>query len=120
MEKLETLRKCIGGYDSALIAFSGGVDSTFLAKVAAEVLGERLLLVTATSCTYPISELADAKLLAERLGVKHRVIVSEEIDIPGFARNTPDRCYHCKHELFTHLKKIAAEERLSAVFEDHN
>jgi uncharacterized protein len=111
------LQEFIGTFDSALIAFSGGVDSTFLAKVAAGVLGERVLLVTATSCTYPASELADAKRLAQQLNIKHHVIVSEEIDIPGFSENTPDRCYHCKHELFSQLKKLAVDEGLAAVFE---
>lgn len=117
MDKLEQLQSFIGRYDSALIAFSGGVDSTFLAKVAAGVLGERVLLVTATSCTYPASELAEAKRLAEQLGIKHSVIVSEELDIPGFAQNTPDRCYHCKHELFSQLCTIAKENGLNVVFE---
>lgn len=117
MNKLEKLQSFIGTFDSALIAFSGGVDSTFLAKVAAGVLGERLLLVTATSCTYPASELADAERLAEQLGIRHRVIVSEEIDIPAFTRNMPDRCYHCKHKLFSQLKKIADDEKLAVVFE---
>lgn len=117
MNKLEKLQEIIAHYDSALVAFSGGVDSTFLAKVASGVLGERLLLVTATSCTYPASELADAKRLAGDLGTRHKVIVSEEIDIPGFAQNTPDRCYHCKHELFSQLTKLAAQEGLAAVFE---
>ncbi|MBN1761297.1 MAG: ATP-dependent sacrificial sulfur transferase LarE [Chitinispirillaceae bacterium] len=117
MSRVAQLQEFIARYDSVLIAFSGGVDSTFLAKVAAEVLGERVLLVTATSCTYPASELADAKRLAADLGIRHKVIVSEEIDIPGFAQNTPDRCYHCKHELFSHLLAIAREEGLAAVFE---
>jgi uncharacterized protein len=117
MDKLEQLKKFIAGYDSALIAFSGGVDSTFLAKVTAGVLGERVLLVTATSCTYPASELAEAQRLAQQLDIRHRVIVSEELDIPGFAGNTPDRCYHCKHELFSLLSTIAREDGLAAVFE---
>lgn len=117
MNKLEELQNIIRSYDSALIAFSGGVDSTFLAKVASMVLGDRILLVTATSCTYPESELESAKRLAKQLGLRHRVVLSEEIDIPGFADNTPDRCYHCKHELFSLLVQIAQEEQLAAVFE---
>ena len=117
MEKLEQLRHYLAKYDSALIAFSGGVDSTFLAKVAAGIPGKQVLLVTATSCTYPASELAEAKRLAEKLDLRHQVIISEEIDIPAFARNTPDRCYHCKHELFSQLLTIARKEGLAAVFE---
>jgi len=117
MSRLDDLKTCISNYDSALVAFSGGVDSTFLAKVASMVLGERVLLVTATSCTYPASELETAKRLAADLGMRHKVILSEEIDLPGFSDNTPDRCYHCKHELFSILKTIAEQEGLAVVFE---
>jgi pyridinium-3,5-biscarboxylic acid mononucleotide sulfurtransferase len=117
MGQIDDLKRVISSYDSALVAFSGGVDSTFLAKVASLVLGDRLLLVTATSCTYPASELEDAKALAKQLGMKHRIIVSEEIDLPAFANNTPDRCYYCKYALFSQLVKIAQDEKLSAVFE---
>ncbi len=117
MDKLENLKKIIMKYDSAVIAFSGGVDSTFLARISGEILDDKLLLVTAASCTYPASELAEAKHLASVLGLKHRIINTEELDIPAFAQNTPDRCYLCKHELFTKIKKIALEENYSAVFE---
>lgn len=117
MNKLELLKQFIGSYNTALIAFSGGVDSTFLAKVAAGVLEKHILLITATSCTYPASELEDAKRLAKQLNVRHEVIVSEELNIPGFAQNTPDRCYHCKHELFSRLTERAQRDGIAAVFE---
>jgi len=116
----ERIKEIISGYKSAIIAFSGGVDSTYLAAVAKDVLKERLLLVTATSSTYPFYELTEAKNLAKELNIKHRVIVSEEVDIPGFSDNPPDRCYYCKGELFSLIKKIADEDGYDAVFEGSN
>ena len=119
-EKIEILKKRLGEYSSAAIAFSGGVDSTFLARVAKDVYGDNLLLVTATSSTYPFYELEEAKSLAALLGIKHRIIVSEEIDIPGYADNPPDRCYYCKSELFGKIKFITQKEGFDAVFDGSN
>ena len=110
--KLKSLRELLGRYKSAVIAFSGGVDSTFLAKVAGEVYGSRLLLITATSSTYPFYELDEAKSLATLLGIKHKIIVSEELEIPGYSDNPPDRCYYCKSELFDKVKYIARSGRI--------
>ena len=118
--KLKILRGLLGSYKSAVIAFSGGVDSTFLARIAREVYGDKLLLITATSSTYPFYELEEAKSLAILLGIKHRVIVSEEIDIPGYSENPPDRCYYCKSELFGKIKYIASQENFEAVFDGSN
>jgi uncharacterized protein len=118
--KLDTLKELLSSYKSAVIAFSGGVDSTFLAKVASEIFGKRLLLVTATSSTYPFYELDEAKKLARDLGIAHRVIVSEELEIPGYSDNPPDRCYYCKSELFGKIKYIAGEEDYEAVFDGSN
>jgi pyridinium-3,5-biscarboxylic acid mononucleotide sulfurtransferase len=120
LEKLAKLKQKIGAFKSAVIAFSGGVDSTFLARVSRDVLGEHALLVTATSSTYPYYELEEAKKLAEMLGMKQRVIVSEEIDIPGFSDNPPDRCYYCKNELFSLIRHIAGQEGFEAVFDGSN
>jgi len=119
-EKLIILQNRLKEYKSAVIAFSGGVDSTFLARIAKDVYGENLLLITATSSTYPFYELEEAKSLAIFLGIKHRIIVSEEIDIPGYADNPPDRCYYCKSELFGKIKYIANEEGYEAVFDGSN
>ena len=119
-DKLELLLTRLKEYKSAVIAFSGGVDSTFLARVSKDVFGDSLLLITATSSTYPFYELDEAKSLATLLGIKHKVIVSEEIDIPGFADNPPDRCYYCKSELFGKIKYIASGEHYEAVFDGSN
>ncbi|MBD3420438.1 MAG: ATP-dependent sacrificial sulfur transferase LarE [Chitinivibrionales bacterium] len=120
MEKLQKLKEIIGAYHSAVIAFSGGVDSTFLARVARDVLGDKLLLLTATSSSYPFHELEEAKKFAAQMGVAQRVIVSEEIDIPGYSDNPPDRCYYCKSELFTLVKHIAEKDNYEAVFDGSN
>ena len=119
-EKLEILKTRLEAYKGAVIAFSGGVDSTFLACIAKDVYGDNLLLITASSSTYPFYELEEAKLLASLLGIKHKIIVSEEIDIPGYADNPPDRCYYCKSELFGKIKYIASEEGYEAVFDGSN
>jgi uncharacterized protein len=119
-DKLELLLTQLKKYKSAVIAFSGGVDSTFLARIAKDVFGDNLLLITANSSTYPFYELDEAKSLAALLGIKHKIIVSEEIDIPGYADNPPDRCYYCKSELFGKIKFIATGERYEAVFDGSN
>jgi uncharacterized protein len=119
-EKLKNLKARLNTYKSAVIAFSGGVDSTFLARIAKDVYGENMLLITATSSTYPFYELEEAKSLALTLGIKHRVIVSEEIDIPGYADNPPDRCYYCKSELFGKIKYIAQKEGIEVVLDGSN
>jgi uncharacterized protein len=119
-DKLIRLKASLHNFKSAVIAFSGGVDSTFLARVAKDVYGENLLLITATSSTYPFYELEEAKALAVMLGIKHRLIVSEEIDIPGYADNPPDRCYYCKSELFGKIRFIALEEGYEVVFDGSN
>jgi uncharacterized protein len=119
-EKLVILKAGLIKFKSAVIAFSGGVDSTFLARIAKEVYGDNLLLITATSSTYPFYELEEAKSLASLLGIKHRIIVSEEIEIPGYADNPPDRCYYCKSELFGKIRYIGIKEGYEAVFDGSN
>ncbi|HBE40736.1 MAG TPA: ATP-dependent sacrificial sulfur transferase LarE [Bacteroidales bacterium] len=119
-DKLKILTELMQKYRSAVIAFSGGVDSTFLARVAKDVYGDKLLLITATSSTYPFYELDEAKSLAALLEINHRIIVSEELEIPGYSDNPPDRCYYCKNELFTKVKYIAGKEGYEAVFDGSN
>jgi len=114
------LKAYLKRYKSAVIAFSGGVDSTFLARIAKDVYGDKLLLITATSSTYPSYELEEAKSLALLLGIRHTIIESEELDIRGYSENPPDRCYYCKSELFRKIKRVALEEGYEAVFDGSN
>ncbi len=118
--KWEALTACLRGMGSALIAFSGGVDSTFLLHAARAALGDRILAVTATSPTYPEAEKREAERIGREWGVRHRFVVSNELEIPGFSANPPDRCYHCKKELFGILAAIAREEGLAAVCDGTN
>jgi uncharacterized protein len=120
MDKLNQLDAIIGKYKSAVVAFYGGVDSTFLAWACKRVLGDKVLLVTARSSTYPESELDGAKQTAGQLEIKQRIIVSEEIDIPGFSDNPPHRCYYCKKELFSKITGIARAEGYDVVFDGSN
>lgn len=120
MKKYKKLIDLLKQYKSAVIAFSGGVDSTFLSYSVREALGDNILLVTATSSTYPSSELEEAKDLAKKMGLEHLVIHSEELEIPGFSENPPDRCYHCKKELFSQIKNIAREKNYDVVLDGNN
>jgi uncharacterized protein len=121
MEKEKNLIRRLQDMGSLLVAFSGGVDSTYLLHVAKDAVGvENLLAVTATSSTYPLSELEEAKSLAKGAGVRHRVITSEELEIKGFQDNPPDRCYYCKGELFSKLWKVAGAEALAWVADGSN
>ncbi|MCC5909063.1 MAG: ATP-dependent sacrificial sulfur transferase LarE [Clostridiaceae bacterium] len=118
--KLVSLKKHLKELESVAIAYSGGVDSTFLLKVAHDVLGKDVVAVTAQSSTYPEREFNEAKEYAEKFGAKHIVIVSEELDIEGFAKNPVDRCYYCKHELFTKIREVADQNNIKYVLDGSN
>ena len=105
---------------SLAIAFSGGVDSTFLLGVAHLVLGNNALAITATSSTYPERELKEAIAYAKSIGAEHIIIRSEELDIQGFAENPQNRCYHCKRELFSKVVQIAHERSIAYVADGSN
>ena len=118
--KLERLRAQLREIGSAAVAFSSGVDSTFLLRVAHEELGENVVAVTARSHSFPKRELDEAAAFCAREGVRHEIIDSEELDIPGFVANPPDRCYHCKKALFGKLIAFAQANGLAAVLEGSN
>jgi len=119
-EKYARLKALLKEWERVLVAFSGGVDSTFLLKVAHDVLGGDVLAVIATSETYPEKETQEAVLLAESMNVPYRVIQSCEMENPDFVSNPPDRCYHCKMELFSRLRAIADEENIPYVLDGAN
>jgi pyridinium-3,5-biscarboxylic acid mononucleotide sulfurtransferase len=118
--KIERLRDTIKFFDSAIVAFSGGVDSVFLARIAGESLKGSILLVTVASSTYPGTELDESKRIAVMLGLPQRIVESEELDIPGFSDNGPDRCYFCKKALFSHMRGIAESEGFNVVLDGAN
>jgi len=119
-EKLGRLRYILQEMGGTVIAFSGGVDSTFLLRVALEVMGDRAVAVTALSPTYPASEQEEARQLARELGARHILIHTLEVETSSFTNNPPDRCYHCKKELFTKLWQVAKKEGLEQVADGSN
>jgi uncharacterized protein len=105
---------------SVAVAFSSGVDSTFLLKAAKEALGDKVIAVTARSCSFPKRELEEAKAFCEKEGIRHFICESEELDIEGFRQNPPNRCYLCKRELFEKIIKLAGENGIAYVAEGSN
>lgn len=118
--KLTQLKSLLDGLASAVIAYSGGIDSTLLASIAHEILGNKALAVTASSPIHPTSETAQAESLACQMGISHITIETNEMDDQLFVANDPQRCYYCKRCLFTQLKHIAKEYGLSSVIDGTN
>jgi len=119
-ERYERLKSILARTGGALVAFSGGVDSTLVAKAAADALGERALAVTVRSKIHPRFELDQARELAREIGIRHREIGAEPLEIEQFRANPPERCYICKKALFSKLLEVAREEGLAAVVEGSN
>jgi uncharacterized protein len=118
--KFQKLKDSLKDLKSVAIAYSGGVDSTFLLKVAADVLGNNVIAITAKSSTYPEREFKEAVKYIEGIGAKHIVIISEELEIEGFAKNPVNRCYFCKKELFSKIRKVADDNNINAVLDGSN
>jgi pyridinium-3,5-biscarboxylic acid mononucleotide sulfurtransferase len=106
--KLDRLLKQLRGYGSCAVAFSGGLDSAVLAKAAQLALGDKAVAVTGASASLAVGELDECKEVARQIGIRHEVIQTSELDLPEYRANQPDRCYHCKNELFAQVEKIAA------------
>ncbi len=119
-EKKQKLENYLRELGSLAVAFSSGVDSTFLLKVAKDVLGDKAIAVTAKSCSFPGRELDEATAFCEKEGIRQIVIESEELDIDGFRQNPKNRCYICKRELFTKIIRTAAENGIEYVAEGSN
>ncbi|MFB3739292.1 MAG: ATP-dependent sacrificial sulfur transferase LarE [Candidatus Velamenicoccus archaeovorus] len=109
VDKLEALEGWFAGAERVVVAYSGGTDSTLVAAVATRALGDRALAVTAVSPSLPPGEAAEARRVAAQLGIRHRTVRTHEAEDPRYLANGPDRCYHCKTELYTVLGRVAAE-----------
>lgn len=119
-ERLDALRAELRGYGSALVAFSGGVDSTFVLKLAVEELGEKAVGLTAVSASVPDDEVEEAKALARAMGARHVLVDSRELDDPRYAANPENRCYFCKSELYALCDAKQAELGAAVVLDGFN
>ena len=119
-QKREALLASICRLESCAVAFSGGVDSAVVAKAAAIALGDRAVAVTGTSASLASGELESATDLARLIGIRHEIVSTEELASPDYARNAPDRCYHCKTELYTQLDKLLPRLGVQAIINGAN
>lgn len=119
-QKYDYLEEYLRSLGSAVVGFSGGVDSTFLLFAVQEALGEHCMAVTASSCSFPKRELDEASAFCSEHGIRHEICRSEELEIEGFRENPENRCYLCKNELFSEIKAIALENHMAFILEGSN
>ena len=120
IDKELALGRQLEAYESVVVAYSGGVDSAYLAYVANRTLGDRALAVTAESASYPERHRQIALQIAREFGLRHLFIQTGELERPEYRANPANRCYYCKHELYTHLSRIAAERGVSTIVDGAN
>jgi len=120
LQKYDDLKTLLKTYGSVAVAFSSGVDSTFLLYAAKEALGDKAIAVTAHSCSFPERELKETKAFCENHNIRQFVFDSEELDIEGFSQNPKNRCYLCKRELFQKIINIAADNGITVIAEGSN
>ena len=119
-EKRKQLLACMGKYQSCLVAFSGGVDSSLVAKAACLVLGDRAIAITANSPSLASGELEQAQEFARAIGIRHEVVETAELEDPRYVQNGPDRCYYCKSELYDQLERLQVKFSAEVVFSGAN
>ena len=120
LRKYNDLKQMLKDFESVAVAFSSGVDSTFLLYAAKEALGDKVIAVTARSCSFPERELKETKEFCQSYQIRQFIFESEELNIEGFSQNPKNRCYLCKRELFEKIKKIAASEGIAVIVEGSN
>lgn len=118
--KRDRLLELLRSFDSCAVAFSGGLDSTVLAKAAQLALGEQAVAVTGTSASLAVGELDESIELARQIGIRHEVMETDELEIPEYRENTAERCYYCKTELFAQVEKIARRLKVAVVADGSN
>lgn len=118
--KVDKLLALLKSYGSAAVAYSGGLDSAMLAKAAVLALGNKTVAITATSASLAVGELDEASAVAAQIGIRHQIVETSEFDNPDYLANAPDRCYHCKFELFREVGRLAEQLELNAVIDGSN
>src|SRR5579862_727898 len=113
--KQDTLQELLHGMGRVIVAYSGGADSAYLAWAAKQALGDNAIAITADSASIPASHKRDAEAFARRFSIRHEYVETHEFDNPDYAKNGPDRCFHCKDELFHVLERVGGERAITHI-----